>query len=437
MTIRWRMALAVALQTALLLVVVAAVLYLALQRFLVAGEERRLDNAVSLLDLRHDLEHGTQDTGELTLGSEFPPGVQVRVVNGDHVLRATPNFPDVPTDLPLGYTRVQGHQVLTRQVMAENRLVTLQLAADLGGVNQPLRAYLRALLVTLPVMMLLAAAAAAITAGRLLKPIKSLQRAASSIGASGDLLQAVPGATGRDELGRLAATLQQAFRRLNAMMERESEFTRAAAHDLRTPLTALQARIQGTLARPRSEAQYRDALSELERDVSRLSRLTEHLLLLARDETAFHPSPTDLRRVAGEAVDRARARAAGVAIEFRASAPPAVAGDALLLSHVVDNLLENAVRHGRGAPVQVSVSAAGDAALLIVADQGPGVSEATRSHLGERFYRGDSARSGEGSGLGLAIVAHVVALHGGSWRVDSAPGEGFRVAVRLPAAQAA
>jgi len=432
MTIRWRMALAVALQTALLLVVVAAVLYLALQRFLVAGEERRLDNAVSLLDLRHDLEHGTQDTGELTLGSEFPPGVQVRVVNGDHVLRATPNFPDVPTDLPLGYTRVQGHQVLTRQVMAENRLVTLQLAADLGGVNQPLRAYLRALLVTLPVMMLLAAAAAAITAGRLLKPIKSLQRAASSIGASGDLLQAVPGATGRDELGRLAATLQQAFRRLNAMMERESEFTRAAAHDLRTPLTALQARIQGTLARPRSEAQYRDALSELERDVSRLSRLTEHLLLLARDETAFHPSPTDLRRVAGEAVDRARARAAGVAIEFRASAPPAVAGDALLLSHVVDNLLENAVRHGRGAPVQVSVSAAGDAALLIVADQGPGVSEATRSHLGERFYRGDSARSGEGSGLGLAICRKIVAEHDGRIKLANRPEGGGAVTVLLP-----
>lgn len=435
MTIRWRMALAVALQTALLLLVVAAVLYLALERFLVAGEERRLDNAVSLLDLRPDTERGANDSGELTLGSEFPPGVQVRVVSGDRVLRETANFPDVPADLPLGYSRVDGHRVLTRQVMAENRLVTLQLAADLGGVDQPLRAYLRALLVTLPVMMILAAAAAAITAGRLLKPIKTLRRAASSIGASGDLLQPVPGATGRDELGRLAATLQQAFRRLNTMMERESEFTRAAAHDLRTPLTALQARIQGALARPRDEAHYRDTLSELGRDVSRLSRLTEHLLLLARDENAFHPSPTDLRQVAGEAVDRARARAAGVAIEFRAGTAPKVMGDALLLSHVVDNLLENAVRHGGGAPVQVSISDDGQAAVLEVADQGPGVTEATLSHLGERFFRGDSARTGEGSGLGLAIVAHVVALHGGTWRTESAPGAGFRVRVRVPAAR--
>jgi signal transduction histidine kinase len=435
MTIRWRMAFAVALQTALLLLIVAAILYLALQQFLVAGQERRLDNAISLLDLRRDLDRNAQDIGGLTVGSEFPTGVQVRVLTGTQVVSKTANFPNVPTDLPLGYTRVDGHQVLTRQVMADNRLVLLQVASDLGSVSQPLRAYLRALLVTLPVMMLFAAVAAAITAGRLLKPIAALQRAASSIGASGDLLQPVPGASGRDELGRLATTLEQAFRRLNAVMERESEFTRAAAHDLRTPLTALQARIQGALARPRTEPQYRDTLAELGRDVSRLSRLTEHLLLLARDDAAFHATPTDLRRLAGEAVDRVRSRSPGVSVDFQAGAMPTVLGDALLLSHVIDNLLENAVRHGRGAPVRVSVAAHEEDAELVVADDGPGVSEETRARLGERFFRGDAARSGDGSGLGLAIVAHVVALHGGSWAVESAPGEGFRVSVWLPLAK--
>lgn len=243
----------------------------------------------------------------------------------------------------------------------------------------------------------------------------------------------MPGASGRDELSRLASTLQEAFRRLNATMQRESEFTRAAAHDLRTPLTALQARIQGALARPRSDLQYRDTLTELGRDVGRLSRLTEHLLLLARDESAFHPSATDLRQVAGEAVDRARARDTGSSIDFQAAPVPPVRGDVLLLSHVVENLLENALKHGRGAPVTVSVESQGDNVVLDVADEGPGVTEATRARLGESFFRGDTARTGEGSGLGLAIVAHVVALHGGTWHVDSAPGEGFLVRVRLPA----
>jgi len=432
-TIRWRMALAVAFQTALLLLVVAAVLYLALQRFLVVGEERRLDNAVGLVDMQHDLEHSDGDPSELTLGSEFPSGVAVRVLNGDKILRQTPQFPNVPTDLPLGYTRVDGHQVLTRQVMSNQRLVLLQVATDLGAVHEPLRAYLRALLVTLPIMMVLAAVASALTAGRLLRPIKSLQRAASSIGGSGDLLQPVPGAEAHDELGRLAATLQQAFQRLNAMMEREREFTRAAAHDLRTPLTALQARIQGALARPRDAGHYRDTLSELGRDVSRLSRLTEHLLLLAHDETAFHPSPTDLGRIAGDAVDRARSRSPQVSIEFDARTAPAVIGDALLLAHAVDNLLENAVRHGGGAPVQVVVEGRADGVSLQVADAGPGVSSEALPHLGESFFRGDAARAGEGSGLGLAIVAHVVKLHGGHWSVDSSPGHGFRVTVVLPA----
>jgi len=431
-TIRWRMALAVAVQTALLLLVVAAVLYLALQRFLVAGEERRLDNAVSLVDMRHDLEHSDGDTSELTLGSEFPSGVAVRVLSGGKVLRQTAHFPNIPTDLPLGYTRVDGHQVLTRQVMSNERLVLLQVATDLGSVHEPLRAYLRALLVTLPIMMVLAAVASALTAGRLLRPIKTLQRAASSIGGSGDLLQSVPGADARDELGRLAATLQHAFRELNAMMEREREFTRAAAHDLRTPLTALQARIQGALARPRDAVHYRDTLSELGRDVSRLSRLTEHLLLLARDEKAFHPSPTNLGRIAGDAVDRARSRAPQVNIDFEARHAPNVVGDALLLAHAVDNLLENAVRHGGGAPVQVVVESREEGVTLQVADAGPGVPSETLPHLGESFFRGDAARTGEGSGLGLAIVAHVVELHGGRWTVDSTPGRGFSVTIVLP-----
>jgi signal transduction histidine kinase len=433
-TIRWRMALAVALQTALLLLVVAAILYLALQRFLVAGEERRLDNAVSLIDLRHDLEHAGADGNELTLSSEFPAGVSVRVLHGNEVVRESAHFPKVPTDLPLGYTHVDGHQVLTRQVMSDGHLVLLQLATDLGAVHEPLRAYLRALLVTLPIMMLLAGVASALTAGRLLRPIQALQRSASSIGASGDLLQPVPGADARDELGRLAATLQQAFRRLNAMMEREREFTRAAAHDLRTPLTALQARIQGALARPRDTEHYRDTLSELGRDVSRLSRLTEHLLLLAHDETAFHPTPTDLGRIAGDAVDRARTRAPSVTIEFEAHAAAPVVGDGLLLAHVADNLLENAVRHGGGAPVRVVVETIEDGVALRVADDGPGVPAEALPHLGESFFRGDRARTGEGSGLGLAIVAHVVELHGGRWNVESAPGKGFLVSVVLPSA---
>ncbi len=434
MTIRWRMALAVALQTALLLLVVAAVLYLALQRFLVAGEERRLDSAVAMVDLRNDLERPDHDLAPLALGSEFPSGVEVRVVSGDRVLQQSAGFPDVPLDLPLGYTRIDGHQVLTREVLSEGHLALLQLATDLRGVSQPLRAYLRALLVTLPVMMLLAAVASAVTAGRLLRPLNSLERAASSIGASGDLLQPLPGTDARDELGRLADTLQRAFRRLNAMMERESAFTRAAAHDLRTPLTALQARIQGALARERDAAHYRDTLTELGHDVGRLSRLTEHLLLLARDEAAFHPAPSDLVRIAGDAVDRARLRAPTVPLDFTAHTAPLVQGDALLLTHVVDNLLENAVRHGRGAPVRVVVEAHSEGVALRVEDDGPGVDGEALGHLGERFYRADAARSGEGSGLGLAIVEHVVGLHGGRWQVDSAPGEGFRVVVVLPAA---
>ncbi len=434
MTIRWRMALAVALQTALLLLLVAAVLYLALNRFLVVGEERRLGNAVAMVDLEHDLEHGDSDTSELNLGREFPEGLEVRVVQGGEVVSQTAKFPTLPTDLPLGYSEASGHRVLTREAMVGGRLAQVQVAGATGGVDEPLRAYLRALMVTLPVMMALAAAAAAITAGRLLRPVAELERSARRIGHSGDLLQPVPGADGRDELGRLAATLQESFRRIGAMRERETEFTRAAAHDLRTPLTALQARIQGTLARPRDGDAYRSTLAELGRDVTRLSRLTDHLLLLARDEDAFAPRRTDLRSLAGEAVDRARARAPSIGIDFRADHDAAVLGDPLLLTHALDNLLDNAVRHGRGSPVTVTLRREAGEAVVSVSDDGPGLDEAAATRLGERFFRPDTARGGDGSGLGLAIVKHVAQLHGGTWQVRTAAGKGFAVDLRLPLA---
>ncbi|MEJ2287610.1 MAG: sensor histidine kinase [Deinococcales bacterium] len=109
-------------------------------------------------------------------------------------------------------------------------------------------------------------------------------------------------------------------------------------------------------------------------------------------------------------------------------------GDGLLLAHVADNLLENAVRHGGGAPVRVVVETIEDGVALRVADDGPGVPAEALPHLGESFFRGDRARTGEGSGLGLAIVAHVVELHGGRWNVESAPGKGFLVSVVLPSA---
>lgn len=430
MTIQQRFSLIIALQTALVLVLVGIVSFLVLQRFLEAGEERSLRDALPLIEIHGDLEH-EDSHASLSFRPNFPPEVDVRVVQAGQVLAATSTFPDLPLNLPEGYSRNQGHQVLVQSSHTDEHGYTLQLVSDLEGLKEPLKAYLRALAITIPLLMLFAAGLSALTAGRLLRPIRRLEQAALQIGSSGNLRQELPEAHHKDELGRLALSLQTSFGRLADTLERETEFTRAAAHDLRTPLTALKSRIDATLARERSSQDYQKTLLELGQDVSRMSRLTNHLLLLARDETALKRIKVNLAELAGDSVDRAREHHPDTLINFAVKGNSQLLADPNLLSHLLDNLLDNAVKHGKGAPVTLELSSASEICLE-VKDEGPGLEKEALERLGETFYRPDSARQGEGSGLGLAIVKHIVALHGARWQLDSAPDKGFSVKIWFP-----
>ncbi|MDB5046286.1 MAG: histidine kinase, partial [Deinococcus sp.] len=242
----------------------------------------------------------------------------------------------------------------------------------------------------------------------------------------------VPGAGQGDELARLALTLQGTFGGLADAREREQAFLRAAAHDLRSPLAAVHARVEGTLARERDAARYRDELREVGTDMTRLATLTNHLLLLARDAEAMGRTPVPLRDLAADAVDRARELSPEADVDLLAPAPVSVQGDRVLLGQAIWNLTMNAVRHASGATITVCVEAEAGGATVTVQDDGPGVSAGVLARLGEAFYRPDAARSGEGHGLGLAIVRRAAELHGGTLTLESAPGAGFTAKLHLP-----
>lgn len=442
-----------ALQTVLVLVVAAAALFLVLARFLEVGQERLLEDAAAMIEVHDDKDEA------LEVDDGFPPTVSVRLVQDGRVLARRGAFPDLPTDLPLGTSTREEHHVLVLTVREDGERYDVQLATDTRGVRAPLRAYLAALAIIVPAAAGVVFLASGAVAGRSLAPLRKLERAAATVAGSRDLGQPLPGTDEPGELGDLARTLQATFTRLARALEHEQAFTRAAAHDLRSPLTALVTRLQGTLARPRDEATYRAALVELERDALRLARLTEHLLLLGRDERALQRVPVDLVALAQDAVERLRTRYPSArAVVEAASASIRVSGDPLLLAHLLDNLLENAATHGAGATITASVTEASDGgAVLLVRDEGPGVPEALLPHLTETFFRGDTARAAHdqasdatspprdaaarsatlppasGSGLGLAIVERIAALHGATCSVRSAPGEGFEVRVRFGA----
>ena len=431
MTIRARLALGAALQTAVVVLVVAAVQFLALRSFLSLAEYERLEMLLPKLE-RALAARAPAAGGAPANIAALPRNVDVRVVQGGRVVAQTPGYPPIARDLPLGYAPRAGHNVLVATVNLNGRAATAQLASDVLGAVNPLRAYLRALAITVPTAAALVALLSFVLAGRLLLPLARLEAAAARLGRGGHLRDPLPGAGRGDELGRLADTLQRSFAQLADVREREEEFTRAAAHDLRSPLAALTVRLQGSLAGPRSPAEWREDAGEALADVQRMRRLTEHLLLLARGAREVRLRPLDLAHLAGEAVDRAREGALGARLDFETRGNAAVLGDEALLARLLENLIGNGLRHGGDVHVEVLGAGESGGARLLVSDTGPGVPEAALPRLTEPFYQVDAARVGEGNGLGLAIVRRVAEVHGAALRIENGRGGGLCVTVTFP-----
>jgi len=291
-----------------------------------------------------------------------------------------------------------------------------------------------------------------------LRPLTQVERTAQAI-AAGDLSQRVPVGDDRTEVGRLSRSLntmlsriEHAFRaqqaseeEARASEERLRRFVADASHELRTPLTSIRGFAelyrQGAV---RTEDDVRRLMQRIEAEGGRMGLLVEDLLLLARmdQERPLTIAPVDLAAVAGDAVHDARAvqpdRPISLHLDESLTDVPVVLGDEGRLRQVVGNLLTNALVHTPGdTRVTVTVAEAADdpgTLVVAVADEGPGMDPADAARAFERFYRADASRtrSAGGTGLGLSIVASLVAAHGGSVGLDTAPGRGATVIVRLP-----
>jgi two-component system OmpR family sensor kinase len=289
---------------------------------------------------------------------------------------------------------------------------------------------------------------------RSLRPLAEVEQAAGEI-AAGDLSRRVPERDPRTEVGSLARSfngmvdrIETAFRRQadSEAAARESErrmrrFVADASHELRTPLTSIRGFAelyrQGAVA---DRAGVDRAMGRIESEAGRMGLLVDDLLLLARldQHRPLAHDPVDLLDLAADAVEDARAVQPGRPVELVVAPgdrPPIVSGDQPSLRQVLSNLMSNALRYTpESAAVQVRVGTRGDAAVLEVADEGPGLPPEAAERVFERFYRTDEARSRDdgGTGLGLAIVVAVVAEHGGSVELDTALGQGATFRVLLP-----
>jgi two-component system sensor histidine kinase BaeS len=296
-----------------------------------------------------------------------------------------------------------------------------------------------AILVGAVLSVLLAVGAAIVLSRRITRPVADLGTAVRRF-ERGEL----DARAGIDDGPSEIVELGRAFDSMAATIERESALRRAlvadVAHELRTPVTILQASCEALVDGVETPSPER--LQSLHEEVLRLGRLVRDLETLSAAEAArlgLERDVLDLAVVAGRSADRLEAYfdAAELVLE-RELDETVVVGDAARLGQVVDNLLGNALKFTpAGGRVRLEVRPDGDRALLRVSDTGPGIPEGEMPRVFERFWRGEGARGISGSGIGLAVVAELVQAHGGQVQAVSPPGEGATFVVRIPLAAAA
>ncbi|HEY6058858.1 MAG TPA: HAMP domain-containing sensor histidine kinase, partial [Candidatus Limnocylindrales bacterium] len=239
-------------------------------------------------------------------------------------------------------------------------------------------------------------------------------------------------------IGRRVAAPIEAARR------RQLDFTADASHELRTPLSVIEANTSLALAEDRDETWYQSAFERVDHESKRMRRLLDDMLWLARFDAAITPpgrEPVDIGVLAGQTADRFAAVAETRRVRLTVHVPDeglSVAAPPELLDRLLGVLLDNACKYvPEGGQVDLSVARDGSRVAVTVDDSGPGIPEAERTRVFDRFHRAEvqtdrSGGSATGAGLGLAIADAIVRATGGRWQLGSAPAGGARFSVSWP-----
>jgi len=427
----------------LALVVGAVVFVTALQRSLTAGVDRVLrqrhaDIAAMVQAVAQD------DTLQLT-----DRGESVQIVNSaNHVIAATgllegrppigpawaPGTPKVIWTRPIPKMD-EGLRVIGSSVSSPRGRLTIFVASSLESAAESMTQVKRNLMISLPILIALVGLTSWYIVGRALRPVEAIRAQVADISFSG-LEKRVPEPALKDEIGRLARTMNAMLDRLQASSDRQRRFVADASHELRSPLASLRTQMEVQQKYPTARRGDVTGTASTLAQVTRMERLVSDLLLLAKadahrflatqEAVPFHEVVLDeVLRQPDQGM---------ISVDVSGVAPATVIGDPEALARVVRNLLQNAVTHAIHR-VEVGVRVVDGQVELTVADDGAGIPADAAEQIFERFTRLDEARARDdgGSGLGLAIVRGIIQAHGGQVAVTSGC-PGAVLTVHLPAA---
>jgi signal transduction histidine kinase len=330
-------------------------------------------------------------------------------------------------------------RLLATPVTARGQRLLVVVGAGADDRNSQLANLALLLAISGPIALLLSSLAGYGVASAALRPVDAMRRKADEITeqAHGERL---PVGAADDEIARLGTTLNRMLARLEHAVERERSFVADASHELRTPLAILKTEIELALRGERTADELRVALESAAEETDRLAELAEALLVIARAEGSNLPLATSEIKTAalldGVRVRfDARVRASGRRIVVDDRSEATLVADRGLLERALDNLVENALRHGRG-DIHLGATVQQRSVRLDVRDEGPGFPPEFLAKAFERFTRADHARGRGGTGLGLAIVQTIARAHGGRAHAVNHSDGGARVSIELPCAAA-
>ena len=391
-----------------------------------------LDLQASALDVLKELE--LQGTGVAVLGPN-------RAILATRVSGA-PTLPVATIVAANGATSMTAGGAGVRVVASDRahnayqfRVVAWTLLAPFEAERVALQNTIRSII---PIAFLVAATGGWVLGWRALRPLAAMAAQADRIDHR-RLDQRLPVPNPDDELGRLGTAFNALLDRLSSAVQAQRRFMADASHELRTPVSIARTTAQVTLrGSSRTEGEYRESLDVIATQTQRLTKMVDDMFMLALADIEARPlfvQDIYLDEVLKDCVRAARVLAGVRDITITVDAAPDIQarGDEGLLRQLVMNLLENAVRHTPdGGTVQVIAGVTASSMELIVEDSGPGVPDADRDRIFERFVRLAPPGSEGGAGLGLPLARWIAEQHGGTLRVDSRPGTGGRFVVHLP-----
>jgi heavy metal sensor kinase len=294
------------------------------------------------------------------------------------------------------------------------------------------------LIISIPLTLVVAGGLGYLLVRRMLKPIEEITQTAHEI-QSRDLSRRIE-IKNNDELGKLSATLNQAFEHLQKSLERQRQFTNDASHELQTPLAIVKGEATLALTQERSKEEYQKALESISQEITHIFSIVSKLLTLARADSGteqLNLADINLKTFLEDIAADIQVLSERKQLTFQADLPEnlVIKGDEVQLRELFLNLLDNAIKFTpSGGKISFSLDRQNEIAKVTVRDTGIGISKEHLPYIFERFYRVNRthAENDEGSGLGLAICQHIVETHGGQIEVKSQVGEGSTFTVILP-----